>query len=183
MYKTTEVGLDGKCFTLNDNAFQRLNDYLEEFRTKLPDDQKEEVMPEIEARIADLFGERAKGTVIDIAAVETIIESLGWPDGSPVTRDKGNNNQNTNKKMSEPRKLFRNADDKKIAGVCSGLAAFFSIDVTILRIIFLAGILFGAVSFWIYVVIWIVAPIADSPAKKCQMMGLPVTAENMAKFS
>ena len=85
--------------------------------------------------------------------------------------------------MSEPRKLFRNADDKKIAGVCSGLAAFFSIDVTILRIIFLAGILFGAVSFWIYIVVWIVAPIADTPAKKCQMMGLPVTAENMAKFS
>ena len=183
MYKTTEIGLDGKCFTLNDNAFQCLNDYLEAFRAKLPNDQKEEVMPEIEARIAELFGRRPVGTVIDIICVENIIESLGWPDGSPMVPDKNKYNKKEEKKMSEPRKLFRNTDERKVAGVCSGLAAFFGIDVTILRILFLAGLLFGLVSLWIYVIVWIVAPVADTPAKKCEMMGLPVTAENMAKFS
>lgn len=183
MYKTTEIGLNGKCFVLNDNAFLRLKDYLDKFRDKLPDDQKEEVMPEIEARIAELFARRPVGTVIDITLVENIIESLGWPDGSPMVMDKNNDTIKEEKKMNEPRKLFRNTDERKVAGVCSGLAAFFGIDVTILRILFLAGVLVGCVSLWIYLIVWIVAPKADTPAKKCEMMGLPVTAENMARFS
>ena len=82
----------------------------------------------------------------------------------------------------QPRKLYRNSDDKRIGGVCSGLAAFFGIDVTILRIIFLVAFLCVGAGFWIYIAIWIVAPLAVTPAQKCEMYGLPVTAENMAKF-
>lgn len=56
------------------------------------------------------------------------------------------------------KKLYRKASDKKIAGVCSGLAEFFGIDPTIVRILFLIALLCGSVGFWIYLIVWICAP-------------------------
>lgn len=60
--------------------------------------------------------------------------------------------------MSDVKKLYRNTRDKKIAGVCSGLADFFNVDVTILRILFLIALFCASCGFWIYLIIWIVAP-------------------------
>lgn len=57
-----------------------------------------------------------------------------------------------------PRKLYRNSRDKKIAGVCSGLAEYLGIDVTVVRIIFLLALLCGSFGFWAYLIIWICAP-------------------------
>lgn len=57
-----------------------------------------------------------------------------------------------------PKKLFRNSRDKKIAGVCSGLAEYLGIDVTVMRIIFLLALLCGSFGFWAYLIIWICAP-------------------------
>ena len=56
------------------------------------------------------------------------------------------------------RKLVRTRNDAKIAGVCGGLAQYLDIDSTIVRIIFLVLLLTGSVGFWIYLIIWIVAP-------------------------
>ena len=85
--------------------------------------------------------------------------------------------------METVKKLYLDQDDKKIGGVCSGLALFFGIDVTIIRIIMLVALLCGGCGFWVYLVIWIVAPKAMTPAQKCELRGWPVTAENMAKFT
>lgn len=63
--------------------------------------------------------------------------------------------------MSEvptPKKLYRNARDKKIAGVCSGIAEYLGVDVTVVRILFLIALFFGSVGFWIYLIVWICAP-------------------------
>ena len=70
-----------------------------------------------------------------------------------------------------------------IGGVCSGLAAYFDIDVTLIRIVFLALLLAGSFGFWLYLIIWIVAPKALTPAQKCELRGLETTAENLAKFT
>ena len=56
------------------------------------------------------------------------------------------------------KKLYRKRDDAKIAGVCSGLADYLDIDPTVVRIIFLVLLLSGSLGFWIYLIIWIVAP-------------------------
>lgn len=56
------------------------------------------------------------------------------------------------------KKLYRKRGDAKIAGVCSGLADYFDIDPTVVRIIFLLLLLTGSLGFWIYLIIWIVAP-------------------------
>ena len=56
------------------------------------------------------------------------------------------------------KKLYRKREDAKIAGVCSGLADYFDIDSTVIRIIFLLLLLTGSLGCWIYLIIWIVAP-------------------------
>ena len=74
-------------------------------------------------------------------------------------------------------------DTKKIAGVCGGIAAYFDIDVALIRALFLVLLFLGTGGFWIYLIIWIVAPLAETPAQKCEMHGIPSTAENMDSFT
>jgi len=53
--------------------------------------------------------------------------------------------------------LYRNTKEKKIGGVCAGIADHFEIDHNIMRILFVAGLIFtGAVAFWSYLIAWVV---------------------------
>ena len=63
------------------------------------------------------------------------------------------------------------------------MSIYLDIDVVVTRILMLVAALFGTVGFWIYIICWIAIPEALTPAQKCEMHGLPVTAENMARFS
>ena len=57
-----------------------------------------------------------------------------------------------------PKKLYRNSRDKKLAGVCSGLADYLNVDVTVVRILFLLALLCGSFGFWAYLIVWLCAP-------------------------
>lgn len=81
------------------------------------------------------------------------------------------------------KKLYRDSDNKKIAGVCSGVAIYFGLDVTVLRIIFLIAALFGCAGLWVYLIIWLIAPETKTPIEKCELRGWPTTEENLRKFS
>ena len=82
-----------------------------------------------------------------------------------------------------PKKLFRDSDDKMIGGVCSGLGFYLGADPVLVRVLFLIALLFGTLGFWVYLIIWIVSPLAVNPVQKCEMRGLAPTAENLGKFS
>lgn len=56
------------------------------------------------------------------------------------------------------KKLYRSTTDRRIAGVCGGLAEYFNMDSTIVRIIFLGALLFGASGFGVYLIVWICTP-------------------------
>lgn len=56
------------------------------------------------------------------------------------------------------KKLTRSITDRKIAGVCGGLAQYLDVDVTVVRIIFLIALLGGTLGFWVYIIIWLLAP-------------------------
>ena len=73
------------------------------------------------------------------------------------------------------RKLFRDTDGGKVAGVAAGLAAYFRTDVVLIRVLFLLGLFLGGSSFLIYVVLWVVVPEARSMSEKMQMRGDAVT--------
>jgi phage shock protein C len=59
----------------------------------------------------------------------------------------------------ESKKLFRSRSKRMIVGVCAGLADFFGIDPTVMRLLFVVGTLFGFGSFiLLYIVLFIVVP-------------------------
>lgn len=64
---------------------------------------------------------------------------------------------NNNKDIME-KKFFLSKTDKKIAGVCGGLAEYFSIDAMLIRVIFVVLALGGSLGFWLYILLWLFAP-------------------------
>lgn len=65
------------------------------------------------------------------------------------------------------KRLMRSSRDKKIGGVCAGLAEYFDLDPTIVRVVWLLAIFFAGTGFLVYIILWIVLPLAPA--------GLPVT--------
>jgi phage shock protein C len=63
--------------------------------------------------------------------------------------------------MEEPRKLYRSRTERMVAGVCGGLAEYFSVDTTVIRVLFLVLTLFGGSGLVVYVVMWILVPDAS----------------------
>lgn len=190
MKKVTNACIGGRSFTLDEDAYGRLSVYLEHFRARLtvPELQKGEVMDEIEGRIAELFyqevGDGAR--VVSLSLVEKVISTLGMPDGSAETGS-GTAGASFGSKAAESattaKKLFRDKDEKRLGGVCSGLSWYFDLDVTLIRVLMLVALICGTAGFWVYVILWIAIPAADTPARKCEMRGIPATAENMARFA
>ena len=73
------------------------------------------------------------------------------------------------------KKLFRDPEDKKIAGVASGIAKYFGADVAVIRILFLVFIFLGGFGIIAYIVLWIAVPEAVTLTERMQMQGNPVT--------
>ena len=181
MKKTVNVAIGGCSFIIDEDAYCVMNEYLEDFRNALGGSSaSNDVMEELEVRISDLLKQKLAGReVVNLKMVEDIIAQIGYPEGYNAD----NNNNVNNEDMSATKKLFRDPDDKKIGGVCSGLALFLGIDVVFIRIIFLLALLFCGGGFWAYVIFWVVAPEAKTAVEKCEMRGIPPTAENIKKFT
>lgn len=179
MKKTVNVAIGGCSFIIDEDAYNVMSEYLENFKGALDSSSaSNDVMDELETRIADLLKQKMAGReVVNLKMVEEIIGQVGYPEGYKEVNNTNNEN------MSAPKRLFRDPDDKKIGGVCSGLALFLGIDVVFIRIIFLIALLFVGGGFWAYVIFWIVAPEARTAVEKCEMRGLPPTAENIRRFT
>lgn len=197
MKKVMNASIGGAGFLLDEDAFLRLQAYLQAFRERLAAGsgqvgyQAGEVMDDLEARIAELFRSEVgvSGRVVDLELTNKVIAQLGMPDGGSFTDGAGSAKQEGKgprpfwEKGELPRKLYRDPYDRMIAGVCSGLAQYFGLDTALIRVIMLVLLVTGTAGFWIYIILWIIAPKAETAAQQCEMHGLPVTAENMARFS
>lgn len=83
------------------------------------------------------------------------------------------------KEQENIKKFYRNGENKVVAGVASGLASYFGLDIAIIRIIFVVGIAFFGVGLIAYLVLWVASPIAESLTQKMEMKGQAVTIENI----
>lgn len=178
MERTVNVSIGGCAFTLEEDAFKLMKNYLKRFKDSLDESSvNDNVMIELEGRVADLLRERMRGNeVATVDMVQEIIDQIGYPEGYTA--------ETTNTERTDvSKKFFRDSDDKKIAGVCSGLALYFGVDVVLIRVIFLVALFCGTAGFWAYVAIWIVAPETRSAADKCALRGLPQTQENLRRFT
>ncbi len=77
------------------------------------------------------------------------------------------------------KKFYRNPDDKVLGGVASGIAAYFGIDIGVVRLLFVLGIVFFGVGFLLYIVLWMISPAANTLTEKMEMQGRPITLSNI----
>ena len=198
MKKVMHVGIGRSSFIIEEDAYQRLDLYLERFRNKMDSRDAGEVMEDVEQRIAELFYEYTnnKSEVVTLEVAERVIRQLGYPNDSEddpdleetTSKSKRRNGYSGYERYDglgeKPRKrLFRDPDNTIIGGVCSGLAAYINCDPVLIRVLAVVTFFMGTASFWIYIILWIAVPMARTAAEKLEMRGLPVTAENLRRFS
>ena len=102
-----------------------------------------------------------------------------------------NDNINYNTNSSNEKRLFRDTEHAAIAGVCMGIANYLSIDVVIIRAIFVVFFLFAGFGFPLYLVLWLIVPPTKNTIDRLRMKGKPITVETVreevenaaAKFS
>lgn len=181
MKKVININFQGRVIPIEETAYESLKQYIDSLRRFFAnEDGRDEIINDIEGRIAELFSERLKkGTVcITDEDVNAVIAGMGRPEELEAAevelntinegarngnseRKSGSNEQTwgqntgTNYQFTGSGRLYRNVDDKIIGGVASGLANYFKIDPIFMRILFV--VLFGAL-FWVYILLWIIVP-------------------------
>ena len=191
MKTTITINLGGIVFHIDDDAYEMLHTYLHAIEKQfVSENERKEVMSDIEIRLAELFNEilGQKRDVIMKEDVTKIVEIMGKPEDfideetSQTTTGSGKSeskrstyHQKTNKR------LYRDPDNRMLGGVCGGLGAYFNIDPIIFRIIFIIIALGMGSGIIIYLILWIVIPEAVTTAQKLEMRGEPITIENIKK--
>ena len=185
MKTTIKINLSGQIFNLDDDAYQELKEYLDSISRRFRDsDEGVEIIGDIESRIAELFQEKIsdKKQVITIDDVKDIIGRMGQPEDildEEETSGSGSGKSYTTGRGS--RRLYRDPDNSAIGGVCAGLAAYFGIEIWLMRLLWVIFLFVTGVLFIVYIVLWIVVPKAETAAEKLEMRGEKVTVSNIEK--
>jgi phage shock protein PspC (stress-responsive transcriptional regulator) len=166
MKKVININFQGQVIAIEETAYDILKQYTDSLKRYFSREEcGEEIVNDIESRIAELFGNRLKLGIpcITDEDVEAVITSIGKPEDfdanyeevsadaeEKFSSERENANSTNN---NERRPLYRNTNDKIIGGVCSGLADYFKIDPLLVRLAFVLCFSFS----WIaYIVLWIV---------------------------
>ena len=193
--KTTEnISLAGFAFTIETDAYAELGTYLTDIREAFRNDSNaDEITSDIEERIAEILREKCiSGMVVDMKMIQDVKKRIGNPkelaqeETEPAPKPSEDIKQpDEPKKGWKSRRLFRNIDEKVVAGVCSGLGTYFGIDKAIIRLFFL---LFTAIPFIgasmlfpvpiLYIILWIAMPAARTDEQKRDMKGKPTNLES-----
>ncbi len=186
MNKTVSINISGFAFIIDEMAFQQLQQYLNTIRSYFTlADGVDEIMTDIEIRVAEIFRERLdnKREVIDQSDVDHVITILGQPEAF-IDEEATDNatNQSADSKKRRSRRVFRDPDHTTIGGVASGIAAYFGVDRVWIRLLFVILTLGGLAGIPIYIILWIILPEAKTAADKLEMRGEPVTVENIGRI-
>ena len=176
MKKIININLSGRVIPIEDAAYDSLQRYIESLRRYFAKEEgRDEIINDIESRIAELMNDKIKTGAACVTEydINDIVRSMGSvedfeaAEGDTATASTSANNTNAGdnnyqKQGSRPRfsgRLYRDADDKIIGGVCAGIANYVNIDPAIIRIVF-AIITFGGFGFGflLYILLWIVLP-------------------------
>ena len=186
MNKIFNINLGGYPFVIDDDAYKKLNKYLDTIQKHFRKSEGcDEIVGDIEARIAELFNEHAKGQpIVSMRDVEGVIQIMGTPQefgAEDIDMEEDKKESKRRSGSSTGKRLYRDTDDKVIGGVCSGLAAYFGVsDPLIFRLIF-AVLFLSGVGIMAYVLLWIIVPSAKTSADKLSMKGEPINVNNIAK--
>ena len=201
MNEIKKCSIAGISFTLEKDAYEALQTYIKSLNdTYKHNPDGEEIIADIEARIAELIlsTQPAEGIVAK-PLIDNIIKQLGSAeeiDEEGAEPYAETIDQNGNPRI--PRRLYRDLENKKLGGVCAGVANYFDVDSTWIRLamfIPLVITIFGSVDIfrWIapfsgnlfgfviigYAIMWFTIPAASSARQKLEMKGERVTARNI----
>lgn len=191
MKKTFTINISGSVFHIDEDAFEKLQRYLQmlnrHFGTAL---EGQEILQDIEARIAELLIERTdnKVQVVTDAMVDEVIARMGKAEDFMESADQesapttGASGASMADGQPIRRRLYRDGDNRVLGGVCSGMAAYFNMDPVILRIIFfLLFFIMGPFNILVYLILWIAVPKAKTTAQRLEMRGKEATISNIEK--
>lgn len=189
MKRTLTINLGGSVFTIDEDAYQLLDQYLSNLRLHFKEEaESKEVLHDFELRINELFSEKIRlgHQIITIEMVEEVIKKMGSPEEIFGEDDEMHAPYNEVKEevvdTTLGKKLFRDPDDKILGGVLSGLAAYYGADVVPLRIAAILLAFFSSgITIPLYLALWIIIPIAQTATDKLRMRGESVTIENIGK--
>ena len=183
MNKTVNINIGGLFFHIDEDAYQKLTRYFEAIKRSLSNSSgQDEIMKDIEMRVAELLTEKQKSDkhVINTKDVDEVIVVMGQPEDYRIDEDADDKAPEPFYPYTKSRKLYRDKDRGTIAGVCTGLGHYFGIDAVWVKILFLilAFTSFGIIA---YFVLWIAMPKAITTSEKLEMTGEPVTISNIEK--
>ncbi|WP_442844966.1 PspC domain-containing protein [Leeuwenhoekiella sp. H156] len=187
MNKTININLAGLFFHIDENAYAKLQRYLEAIKRSFTDAQgRDEIIQDIEARIAELFTERIKTErqVIGLTDVDEIINIMGQPEDYRLDEELFEDEPAKKQRYTQEsgKKLYRDTEKSYIGGVCAGLGHYFQIDAVWLRIALILLTIFSWGGFiLIYIAFWIFVPEAKTTSEILEMRGKPVNIDNIQR--
>jgi phage shock protein PspC (stress-responsive transcriptional regulator) len=174
MKQVININFQGRVVPIEVTAFDTLKTYTESLHRYFANEEgRDEIINDIESRIAELFQERIKAgaTCITDSDVEAIIKSIGRPEdfeeadggSSAASEQKQANNKSSQAEQPKTapgthKRLYRDENHKVLGGVCSGIANYFGMDPVIIRIIFVVLLFAGGVGILPYIIFWIAVP-------------------------
>jgi phage shock protein PspC (stress-responsive transcriptional regulator) len=186
MNKTHNINLGGVPFIIDEEAFYRLDHYLKALENHFSrSESKEEILGDIEARIAEIFqnGMNNKKIVEELDVVHAI-EIMGTPDDFQDEDYEVDEEEKAVPRwdLKTGKKLYRDPEDKVIGGVCSGLAAYFGLEEPIwVRIAFAFVFFTMGFGLILYLIMWAILPEAKTASDRLAMRGENVNVDSIAK--
>ncbi len=177
MKKNFTVNICGTIFNIDEDAYEQLNQYLLSLKEHYNNEEgRDEILGDIESRIAEMLIEKTESNVkvVTLADIQSVIAIMGQPD-----EFEGQTAPKAETKAA--RRLFRDPDNKVVGGVCSGIAAYFNMDKTIIRILFIVAILLGFSGVLVYLVLWMSIPEAKTTVERLEMKGEKINLNNIEK--
>ncbi|QCW99598.1 PspC domain-containing protein [Aggregatimonas sangjinii] len=187
MNKTVNINLANILFHIDENAFNKMRRYLESVRRSFANTPgSDEILADIEARIAELFGEKLQDPrqVITSKEVDEVITIMGQPEDYMVDEDIFEDEPpfKSEAKRKRVKKLYRDTEMKYVAGVSSGLAHYVGIDPLWVRLLWiLLTIGSGGGFILLYGLLWILIPEATTTSEKLDMRGEDINISNIER--
>lgn len=185
MNRTVTMNLSGIIFHIEEDAYDKLNNYLSTIKGYFRNSEGcDEIMSDIEARITEMLQGKVSTTkqAVLMSDVESVIAIMGKPEDFAGESGSTQNEQTNNKdssSISKRRRVFRDPDDKIIGGVCSGIANYFDFDPIWLRLGFAISLFVFGSGFLLYIILLIIIPKAKTTAEKLEMRGEKVDINNI----
>ena len=169
MKKVININLSGRVIPIEETAFEKLKTYIDSLRHHFKEEEgSDEIINDIENRIAELLEQDIKkgSACITDQKIDDTIHLMGRVEDF-VEMDAGENTSTLSDQLRQDKtgntetvkgSLFRNSNDKIIAGVCSGIAHALRIDPVVVRVLFALFLFGGGSGLIIYIILWVVMP-------------------------